>query len=75
MTNKRYSTGKRTTLRRLLSAINASRRQISVVAIVVTLGLAVVLNVAMAPVTNVDDALSQVAYFKKDISGKTSVIR
>tara|TARA_E500000305_G_scaffold101649_1_gene95368 strand:+ start:142 stop:285 length:144 start_codon:yes stop_codon:yes gene_type:complete len=46
-----------------------------VVAVASLLSLAIVLNVAMAPVTNAENALSQVAYLKKDINGATSIIR
>jgi|TARA_R110002124_G_scaffold6564_1_gene39222 hypothetical protein len=65
----------RTTLRKLLSAIKTSRRQVTVVAVISLLSLAVILNVAMAPVTNAENALSQVAYLKKDINGTISIIR
>ncbi len=64
-----------TSLRSLLSAIRTFRRQVMVVAVASLLSLAIVLNVAMAPVTNAENALSQVAYLKKDINGATSIIR
>ena len=65
----------RTTLRTLISAIKTFRRQVTVVAVASLLSSAIVLNVAMAPVTNAENALSQVAYLKKDINGTTSIIR
>ena len=65
----------RSTLRNLLSAIRTFRRQVTVVAVASLLSLAIVLNVAMAPVTNAENALSQVVYLKKDINGGTSIIR
>ena len=60
---------------RLLSAAKASSAQIGVVSVAMTLVLVLILNVAMAPKTNVENAATQMTYLKQEMSGKGSILR
>ena len=67
--------GKQNVFSRLISLTRSYRQQIAVVAVAATLGLALVLNVVMAPENISDKAQSQMAHLKKEPSENVKMIR
>jgi hypothetical protein len=60
---------------RIKSAARAYRSQISVVAVSAALGLAIVLNIAMAAETTTEKAQAQLAHLKKSPLEKSTLIQ
>lgn len=59
---------------RLMSVVKTYSSQIGVVGVAAALGLAIVLNIAMASETTSEKAQAQMAYLKKDPSEKSTSI-
>lgn len=74
MEKARYSRNQGNIFTRLFSVARSFRHQLSLVAVTVALGLAIILNIAMASETTTEKAHAQMAYLKKDPSEKSNSI-
>ncbi|WP_288903175.1 hypothetical protein [uncultured Sneathiella sp.] len=69
-----YSRNKGNIFTRLFSVARSCRHQLGLVAVTMALGLAIILNIAMASETTTEKAHDQMAYFKTDSSKKSLAI-
>lgn len=75
MSKARTSKSKRTLISKLLSVAKSYRQQIGVIAVAATLGLVIILNVAMAPETELNGPGYHMTYFKDKTPQNATVIR
>lgn len=75
MSKARTSMTKRIFISKLFSVGKSYRQQIGVIAVAATLGLVIILNVAMAPETELSRSGYHMTYFKDKTPQNATVIR